>query len=420
MSVPAEPLLRALTRLRAVVLDDAALERAVASGRMRGQQPRWRRVELRYVDLKAGRHLQVTAYDDTQAHTANHAVGDDARAALDALLDEPFGNWHVETTTETHQLRVTKKGEALVHTAPRAARPDATPEAAEDEAPATQPRRHDRVKPRLLAEDDPVLRALGIADDQGRVKPSRQAKYRQVEEFLRSLDAAVTDALESGKLRTPTPAEPLRVVDLGCGNAYLSFAAHRFLTGRGLPVHLVGVDTKQQSHDHNAAVAAELGVEGSTSWVVGSIAGADLADALPAAPEVVLALHACDTATDEALARAVGWEASLVLAAPCCHHDVAAQLRRRPTPSPYGMLTRHGILRERLADTLTDALRAALLRQQGYRVDVVEFVESQHTPRNTLIRAVRTGAAPPAGVAEEYAELTAAWGVRPRLAELLG
>ena len=126
---------------------------------------------------------------------------------------------------------------------------------------------------------------------------------------------------------------------------------------------------------------------------------------------MVLALHACDTATDEALARAVGWDAALVLAAPCCHHDVAAQLRQAPTPAPYAMLTRHGILRERLADTLTDALRASLMRMQGYRVDVVQFVESKHTPRNTMLRAVRTGG-PVAGggVRQEYDDLVTTWG----------
>jgi hypothetical protein len=135
---------------------------------------------------------------------------------------------------------------------------------------------------------------------------------------------------------------------------------------------------------------------------------------------VVLALHACDTATDEALARAVEWDASLVLAAPCCHHDIAAQLRRSPTPAPYAMLTRHGILRERLADTLTDALRASLMRQQGYKVDVVQFVESKHTPRNTMLRATRTGG-PVAGggVRQEYDDLVASWGITPRLAVLL-
>jgi hypothetical protein len=113
------------------------------------------------------------------------------------------------------------------------------------------------------------------------------------------------------------------------------------------------------------------------------------------------------------------WDAGLVLAAPCCHHDVAAQLRRTPTPAPYSLLTRHGILRERFADTLTDALRAGVLRLLGYRVDVIEFVESQHTPRNTLLRATRTGAAPSAAVREEYEDLVRTWNVHPRLAELL-
>ena len=108
-----------------------------------------------------------------------------------------------------------------------------------------------------------------------------------------------------------------------------------------------------------------------------------------------------------------------MLAAPCCHHDIAAQLRTAETPAPYAMLTRYGILRERFADTLTDALRAALLRREGYRVDVVEFVESAHTPRNTLLRAVRTGA-PGDEAGREYDDLLAAWGVRPRLGELLG
>ncbi|HEY0949950.1 SAM-dependent methyltransferase [Nocardioides sp.] len=398
-----EPLLRALNRMRDHLLDPDALVKAVASGRQKGEQPTWRRAELRYVDLKAGRHLQVTTYDETQAHTANHALGDAARDAVDALLDEPFGNWHVDTTTQSHQLRVTKKLEAVVHTTDRT-------------EPVEADRGHDRDKPRLLPEDDPVFVALGISDESGRLKPSRQAKYRQVEEFLRLLDASITEAFDKGHLRRPTAEDPLRIADLGCGNAYLTFAAERFLAGgRGLPVRLTGVDVKEQSREHNAAVAERLGV--GAEFVVGSIGGVEL----DPAPEVVLALHACDTATDEALARAVAWGARLVLAAPCCHHDIAAQLRRAPTPAPYAMLTRHGILRERLADTLTDGLRASLMRQQGYRVDVVQFVESQHTPRNTMLRAVRTGGPVKGGsVRKEYDELVATWGIRPRLAELLG
>jgi SAM-dependent methyltransferase len=402
----AEPLLRALTRMRGLLLDDRVLVRAVASGRQKARTPSWRRVELRYVDLKAGRRLQVTAYDDTQAHTSNHAPGDEARAAVDGLLDQPFGNWHVETTTETHQLRVTKKLEAMVHTSALD----------EPEEPEGQPLSHDRKKPRLLPEGAPVLVALGISDHEGKVKPSRQAKYRQVDEFLRSLASVVDDAVGSARLRTPTAEDPLRIVDLGCGNAYLTFAAHAYLSGiRGLPVRLVGIDRQPQLVARNNAIALELGIDDQVTFVPGDIRSAELADR----PDVVLALHACDTATDDALARAVTWDAPLVLAAPCCHHDIAAQLRRTPTPAPYTLLTRNGILRERFADTLTDAMRASVLRLLGYRVDVIDFVDSRHTPRNTLLRAVRTGAEPPAAARAELDEVATTWGLRPRLAELL-
>ncbi len=399
----AEDLPTALARVRELVLDEHRLVRAVAAGRRKGPRPQWRRAELRYVDLKAGRRLQVTRYDETQAFTANHAA-DGAAEALDALLAEPFGNWHVEASDQTLQLRVTKKGEALVHAAA----------ADRDAADQDATRAHDRAKDRLLPEDDPVLVALGISDAQGRVKPSRQAKYRQVEELLRALDSAIDDAVAAGALRTPTEADPWRVVDLGCGNAYLTFAALRYLTAvRSLPVTVVGVDTKEQARRDNEKVAAELGLTGPASFVQSDIGTVELPGA---PPDVVLALHACDTATDDALARAVRWEAPLVLAAPCCHHDVAAQLRQQKDDAPHALLVRDGILRERFADTLTDALRAGLLRQRGYRVDVVEFVESKHTPRNTLLRAVRTGTRASTDEVERLAET---WHVRPKLEELL-
>jgi SAM-dependent methyltransferase len=392
-----EPLASALGRVRGHVLDPDGLVRALASGRRKGARPAWTRVELRYVDLKAGRRLQVTRYDETQAHVSNHGP-EEAGSVVDELLAEPFGNWHVETGAETVQLRVTKSGDAAVGLLPGVAPAD---------------RSHDRSKSRMLAEDDPVLVELGISDADGRVKPSRRAKYRQVEEFLRELGASVDDALASGRL-APTDERPLQVVDLGCGNAYLTFAAHAWLTRvRGLPVRLVGVDVKEQSRTHNSAVAERLGVADQVTFLRAGIEDVQL----PEPPDVVLALHACDTATDDALARGVGWQAPLILAAPCCHKDISRQLRERPTPAPYAMLTRDGILRERFADTLTDALRAALLRTHGYRVEVVEFVGSEHTPRNTLIRAVATGTATGD---EEYAELTATWQVTPRLAELLG
>jgi SAM-dependent methyltransferase len=320
---------------------------------------------------------------------------------VDELLASPFASWHVETVSETVQARVTKKGKVLVH---REAH----------QGPVPVDRAHDREKARAVPTDDPLLHRLGVTDDRGQVKPSRRDKYRQVEELVRALDTTWDAAVGAGAVRTPTEQEPLRVVDLGCGNGLLTFAAHGHLTARGLPVHTTGVDRKPQSRRHNLEVAADLGWDDRTTFLEGDIDTVEL----PARPDVVLSLHACDTATDDALARAVGWHAPLVLASPCCHHDVSAQLRAADPAPASSALLRDGILRERLADTLTDALRASLLRREGYRVDVVEFVGSEHTPRNTLIRAVRTGGSPGAARAELEALLTQ-WPVRPRLLDLL-
>ena len=395
----AVPLTDALTHVRTALLDDAQLVRAVAAGRRRAQDLSWRRVEIRYVDLKAGRHLQVTTYDDTQAHTHNHVLGPPAAEAVDQLLAMPFANWHIDTTESTIQMRVTKKGDALLHS-----------QSAENDRELTY--RHDRAKQRVVDPGEPWLHAIGISDHHGHVKPSRHRKYRQVEEFVRLLAPAVEDALGAGRIRHPTAEEPLRVIDLGCGNAYLTFAAYRYLsTALGLPVVMIGVDQNQQSRDRNAALVEELGWDGGVSFQVATIDSVQVMET----PDVVLALHVCDTATDDALARAVRWHASLILAAPCCHHDLQTQLQRSQTPGPYGLLTRHGIVRERFADVLTDGLRASLLRLVGYRVEVMQFVGSQHTPRNTLIRAVRTNAAPTQQLRDEYVQLTKAWGVTPAL-----
>lgn len=389
------PLAPVLAEIRALLLDGDRLVRAVASGRQRNMAPPWRRVELRPVALKSGPHLQTVAYDDRQAHTSNAAFGPDAASAVDALLALGLGNWHVETTDGNVQLRITKKGEAMVSRTGHA-------------APVERRLDHDRAKPRLLDPADPFWHAVGIADADGRIKPTRQDKYRQVEEFVRALDAVLKGA--------DMPADrPLRVVDLGCGNAYLTFAAYRFLTQvRGLSVELTGVDSKRQARDRNSALAASLGWTG-LRFMEGTIAEAPVDGA-----DVVLALHACDTATDDALARAVAWNASYVLAAPCCHHDLQRQLRDSTPPSAYAMVTRHGILRERFADVLTDALRANLMRQAGYRTDIIEFVPSEHTPRNTLLRAVRTGVRADVKAMAEYADLVREWQVVPKLSQLLG
>jgi SAM-dependent methyltransferase len=385
--------------VRALVLDDGSLVRAVASGRQRNGVVPFRRVETRYVDVRAGRRLQITAYDDTQAHTRNVEVGAAAERALDELLSHPFANWHVETVSETVQLRVTRRGRALLHRNVRASviEPD---------------RGHDRVKQRLLPEGDELFEILGLATAKGEIKPSRRAKFRQVQDFLGALDPVLDDAVP-GLGQAPPRDRPLRLVDLGCGNAYLTFAAFHYLsTVKHLPVQAVGVDRNPAARSHNQEIAQRLGAADSFTFIDSTIDDVELSHR----PDLVMALHACDTATDDALARAVRWQAPVVVAAPCCHHDLQRQLGHEAPPQPYGLLTRHPILRERFADVLTDALRAAVLRMVGYRVEVVEFVDAEHTPRNVLIRAVRTGVAASPAIVTAYETLLRDWQVRPALA----
>ena len=326
--------------------------------------------------------MQIVTDDGARPHTRNVTPGAEAAAAVDALLAEPFGNWHVETESATVQVRVTKKGDAQVH---RGAAGPAT----------AAPQDHDRAKQWLLDPGDPLFAVIG----------GNAAKRRQIDAFLRALAATLPGELPS----------PLRVVDLGCGNAYLTFAAYRYLAERGAQVQVVGIDVREDQRVRNTAVAQQLGCSAEVTFVAGTIDDVEL----PFAPDLVLALHACDTATDQALARAVGWSAGWVLAAPCCHHDIAAQLKGRPAPAPFGELTRHAIMRERFADVLTDSLRASLLRLNGYRVDVVEFIDSAHTPRNLMLRCRRTDALPTESQRAEYEALTGEWGVTPALEKML-
>lgn len=389
--------------VREALLDERALVRAVASGRQRNAVVPFRRVEVRYVDLKAGRRLQLTSYDETQAHIRNAEPGPAAEHAVDELLAVPFANWHVVTISETVQARITKKGRPLVHRTANA-------EAVEPD------RGHDRPKRRLLDESDPLFALLGVTTDDGRVKPTRVAKFRQVQELLAALDPLIDDAVRLGPGKHPSVERPLRIADLGCGNAYLTFATFRYLTAvKGLPVRAVGVDVKEQARAHNSEVARQLGLAAQIEFVESPIGVAELREP----PDLALALHACDTATDEALAQAVRWRSSVVVAAPCCHHDIQRQLSAEHTPDPYRLVTRHGILKERLADVLTDALRASILRVVGYRVEVIEFVDSEHTPRNALIRAVRTSPSAPPSELDSYRRLVDQWGVQPALATLL-
>ena len=298
-------------------------------------------------------------------------------------------------------LRVTKKGHVLLQRV-RGERPAASAEAGAA---------HDRVKDYPLARFDSarLLLALGFTSPDGAMKPSMHAKYRQVNQFLNVLDA-VLDELPPRK----DPSAPLSLVDCGCGKAYLSFGAKAYLEAtRGLAVRLVGVDRNEKVIAFCRRTAESLGCADTAEFVV-----ADLAKYRPASsPDVVLSLHACDTATDEALAFGVERGARAIVSAPCYQHELQKTLD--PQLRPHRALLRNGILRERLADLLTDAFRAQILRVMGYRASVVEFVDPEATARNVLIRAARV-TRPGTGTAlADYADLREAWGVTPFLARRL-
>jgi SAM-dependent methyltransferase len=256
---------------------------------------------------------------------------------------------------------------------------------------------------------DPFLIEVGISDKSGAVKPTRQDKYIQVEEFLRILVPTVDDAIKSGKLHKPTKENPIKITDLGCGNAYLTFAVHQYLNNSGIPVKVTGIDIRPQSLKVNNEIAAKLGIQKTIEFKAETIAEHSAPDS-----DIAIALHACDTATDDAIAWGVTHGAKVLLIAPCCQHDLQTQMIK--APEPWSVLTKFGLIKERLGDLLTDSLRAQILKLRGYRTDVIEFTASDHTPRNILIRAVFTGAKAEKSEIEKYNELCEIWGIEPALA----
>jgi SAM-dependent methyltransferase len=259
---------------------------------------------------------------------------------------------------------------------------------------------------------DPFLLEVGITDIHGKVKPSKMDKYMQVEEFLRLLTPTLNQAIEAGHLSTPTGDTPLTVVDLGCGHAYLTFAAHQFLKAQGINIKVVGIDIRPASRDRNNEIAKKLGISDSIEFLAEEISETSLKKA-----DIAIALHACDTATDDAIAWALRSDAAMLMIAPCCHHDIQSQLT--DSPEPWSLITRYGIMRERLADLLTDAFRMQLLKVRGFRVEAIEFVGGEHTPRNLMIRAVKTSAPVDPIEIARYEEMTSIWKVKPALARLI-
>jgi SAM-dependent methyltransferase len=237
-------------------------------------------------------------------------------------------------------------------------------------------------------------------------------KYMQVEEFLRLLTPTLNQAIEAGHLSKPTGDTPLTIVDLGCGHAYLTFAAHQFLKAQGMNIKVVGIDIRPASRDRNNEIANKLGISDSIEFLAEEISETSLKKA-----DIAIALHACDTATDDAIAWALRSDAAMLMIAPCCHHDIQSQLT--DSPEPWSLITRYGIMRERLADLLTDAFRMQLLKVRGFRVEAIEFVGGEHTPRNLMIRAVKTSAPVDPIEIARYEEMTSIWKVKPALARLI-
>ena len=370
------------------------IARIVLSGRRRNLQTATERIDIRPVIIKDALHFQVSTSDGRAVTTKNYLPTD---LPIDEYIRSGYSNILIEGIEENFALRITKKDEPMISISPGAGTVDLA---------------HDKKKERLLDASDPFLREVGISDLSGQIKPSKSDKYRQVEEFLRLLAPTLSNAIEAGHVNKPSSESPLTIVDLGCGHAYLTFAAHQYLRSIGMDVKVIGIDVRTTSRDRNNEIAKKLGITDSIEF-----RAEEIADTAVSHADVAIALHACDTATDDAIAWAVKAEAKLLMIAPCCHHDIQSQLS--DSPEPWSLITRYGIMRERLADLLTDSLRMQILKLRGYRVEAIEFIGGEHTPRNLMIRAVKTGAPVEAIEVTRYEEMIAAWKVKPALARLL-
>ena len=358
--------------------------RAVLSGRRRNLTPTAERIDIKPVLLKGEEKLQIQSTDGRQVTTKNLSANEIDFAEF---LGQGFANLLAESTTESYSVRISKKDEALVTIGRVKLERDLT---------------HDRQKQRLLPEDNRIFALLGMHDGHKRIKPSKMDKYRQVEEFLRLLKPTLDNEVGA--------QSEISSVDLGCGHAYLTFAVQEYLNSATQKVKVLGVDEREESKRHNDQIANSLGAD--AQFLVSKIA-----DTPAQAVDIAIALHACDTATDDSIAWAVKNSAKVIMLAPCCHHDLQAQIDL--VPEPWSLLTRHGVVSERLIDLMTDSLRAQILKLLGYRVDIVEFIGGEHTPRNIMIRAVKTGVKVDPVEVDRYQTMLADWKIAPHLAELL-
>lgn len=341
--------------------------------------------------------FQIEEYTKTQVFHKNLTAGDAGSYLTGKLSSDAssqtaeFKNALVETKSFTANVLVSKKGTITIKKKMNAS--------------TKQPKislSHNRKKKYILEEGIPVpfLIDLGVMTQNGSIVNAHYDKFRQINRFLEYIE----DILPS----LPTGRE-LRILDFGCGKSYLTFAIYYYLKVlKGYPVRITGLDLKEDVIRHCNELAVKYGYD-KLEFLCGDIAYYDGCSQV----DMVVTLHACDTATDYALAKAVGWGAKVILSVPCCQHELNKQMKN-DLLSP---VLHYGILKERMAALMTDGLRAQILEANGYRTQILEFIDMAHTPKNLLIRAVYNGHC--ADNKAQIDELLAAFDVNPTLYRLL-
>ncbi len=352
-------------------------------------EPTLRNLYVRLVQLNAGPHLAFLYRHHTRDITKNYPPAD-GMSLLQGLLGTSFLDGTLATVEGSVQLSTRSDGSVHLHRR-REAR---------QQAPSQQ---HDRAKDHLIPLSAPWLTALGLTNPRGQPREGMAPKYRQLNKFVEVLDHLVADSALAQR------TAPWTLVDMACGKGYLTFGAAAHFRDRA---EVVGWEVRPALVDTCNRAAQKEGLN-NLRFRAGTIAEAELTQC-----EVLVALHACDTATDDALARGIAAGAELIVVSPCCQKELRPQLR---APEVFGSVLGHGIYQERHAEFATDALRALLLEWSGYRTKVFEFVSTEHTAKNTMIAAVRGGPLHSDATARALRELAAFYGIRrQQLATLLG
>ena len=330
-------------------------------GKLRGELSEAEHVYVRLVQLNDGQRLSLVHRYPTNDITKNYPVPDALRL-IRSWLNEACLAASLFTANQRFQLLFNRRGKPRLH---RSA------ESLSDDHGSVQPLDHDRSKKRLL-QDERFLEPLGVLDAQGKPRSQAGDKYRQVHQFVENV-APLVQTLPAG--------DRVRIVDMGCGKGYLTFALHRYLQERGLNVQTTGIERRATLTGDANAIAQDLQYTG-IEFRSGEISSAALTEV-----DLLVALHACDTATDEAIFRGILARCRWIVVSPCCQHELRPQLQ-----SPSGMepLFRYGIQLDRMTEAVTDALRCLYLEAYGYTTRLQEFVDPEHTARNLLMIATKS------------------------------